>query len=122
MRLLPLKGNVHELRALIERTMLTATEGATITAEAVKTIALRQTQGAGFADSWADFVLDEEVLGYESGLIKLVFEAGRGRITRAAHLLGIPHQRLNAMLGRRHKNLRLANKPARARKRNIINH
>ena len=121
MRLLPLRGNVRELRALIERTILTTTDGAIITAEAVKTITLRQTQGAGFANPWADFVLDEEVLRYESNLINLAFEAAQGSVTRAASLLGIPHQRLSAMLQNRHKNLRLANKVAKPRKRSIIN-
>jgi hypothetical protein len=40
---------MRELRSLIERTVLTAKAGATITVEAVETVALRQTQIAGFA-------------------------------------------------------------------------
>jgi transcriptional regulator with GAF, ATPase, and Fis domain len=120
MRQLPLKGNVRELRSLIERTVLMATDGATITAAAVETIALRQTQKASFADPWADFVLDEEVLRYEGSLITLAFEAARGSVTRAARLLGVPHQRLSAMLQQRHKYLQPANKSAGRRKRTII--
>jgi transcriptional regulator with GAF, ATPase, and Fis domain len=120
MRQLPLKGNVRELRALIERTVLTATNGTTIAAEAVMTIALRQTQMAGFAKPWTDFMFDEEVLRYEGNLIKLAFEDARGSVTHAARLLGIPHQRLSAMLRKRHKNLRLANKVAEPRRRSII--
>lgn len=120
MRQLPLRGNVRELRSLIERTVLLAAEGATITAAAVETIALRQTQKASLANPWANFVLDEEVLRYEGSLITLAFEAARGSVTRAARLLGIPHQRLSAMLQNRHKNLQLANKSAQKRKRSII--
>ncbi len=120
MRLLPLKGNARELRSLIERTILTAKDNATITAEAVHTIALRQTQHAGFANAWAGFVLDEEVLRYEGNLITLAFEAARGSVTRAARLLGIPHQRLSAMLQQRHKNLPPAKKAAKLRKPSVI--
>jgi transcriptional regulator with PAS, ATPase and Fis domain len=71
MRQLPLKGNVRELRSLLERTILIATNGATIRAEAIKTIALRQTQMVSFADPWANFQFDEEVVRYKSSLIKL---------------------------------------------------
>jgi DNA-binding NtrC family response regulator len=120
MRRLPLKGNMRELRSLIERTVLMAKNGTTITAAAVGTIALRQSQKASFANPWADFVLDEEVLHYEGSLITFAFEAARGSVTRAARLLGIPHQRLSAMLQHRHKNLQPANKSARRRKRSII--
>lgn len=120
MRLLPLKGNARELRSLIERTVLTAKDNATITAEAVHTIALRQTEHAGFANAWAGCVLDEEMLRYEGNLIMLAFEAARGSVTRAARLLGIPHQRLSAMLQQRHKNLPPAKKAAQRPKRSII--
>ncbi len=120
MRLLPLKGNARELRSLIERTILTAKDNATITAEAVHTIALRQTEHAGFANAWAGCVFDEEVLRYEGNLIMLAFEAARGSVTRAARLLGIPHQRLSAMLQQRHKNLPPAKKAAQRPKRSII--
>jgi DNA-binding NtrC family response regulator len=120
MRQLPLKGNVRELHSLIERTILTAVDGATITAKAIETIALRQTQMVSFADPWANFQFDEEVLWYEANLIKLAFEAARGSVTRAARLLGIPHQRLSAMLRQRHKNLQLTNRTARPRRRSII--
>lgn len=120
MRQLPLKGNVRELRSLIERTILIASNGATITAKAIETVALRQTQMVSFADPWANFQFDEEVLRYEANLIKLAFEAARGSVTRAARLLGIPHQRLSAMLRQRHKNLQFTNRTARERRRSII--
>jgi DNA-binding NtrC family response regulator/predicted negative regulator of RcsB-dependent stress response len=119
-RRLPLKGNVRELRSLIERTVLTATEGSTIMADAIETTSLRQTQMVSFADPWANFQFDEEILRYEASLIKLAFDAARGSVTRAARLLGMPHQRLSAMLQQRHKNLPLTNKAARERRRSII--
>jgi transcriptional regulator with PAS, ATPase and Fis domain len=120
MRRLPLKGNVRELRSLIERTVLTAIEGAEITQEAVEVLAARQTNKAALADAWAGCSLDEEVLIYEASLIRLALENAKGSVTRAARLLRVTHQRLCAMLQERHKNLQVAKKPAQPRRRSII--
>lgn len=120
MRRLPLKGNVRELRSLIERIVLTATEGMKITREAVEVLAARQTNNAALENAWAGCSFDEEVLAYEASLIKLAFENARGSVTRAARLLGVTHQRLCSMLQGRHKNLPLAKKPAQRRKRSIM--
>lgn len=120
MRRLPLRGNVRELRSLIERTILTATEGMTITREAVEVLAARQANGAALGDAWAGCSFEEEVLNYEASLIKLAFENASGSVTRAARLLGVTHQRLCSMLQGRHKNLPLAKKPAQRRKRSIM--
>ncbi|HYE65959.1 MAG TPA: sigma 54-interacting transcriptional regulator, partial [Pyrinomonadaceae bacterium] len=120
MRQLPLRGNVRELRTLVQRTVLTARNGMIITADAVETVALRETQKASFADAWAGCSLEEEVLRYEGDLITLAFEAARGSVTRAARLLGISHQRLSSMLQNRHKNLPSAKKAAKPRRRSII--
>ena len=120
MRHLPLKGNARELRSLIERTVLTATDGTEITREAVDVIAARQTKGAGLTDAWAGCSLEDEVLRYEASLIKLSLENARGSVTRAARLLGVSHQRLCSMLQGRHKDLLPAKKPAQQRRRSII--
>jgi transcriptional regulator with PAS, ATPase and Fis domain len=120
MRRLPLRGNVRELRSLIERTVLTAVEGAEITREAVEVLAARQTNSVALGDAWAGCSLDEEVLHYESNLIKLALENAKGSVTSAARLLGVTHQRLCAMLQGRHKNLLPAKKPAQQRKRSVI--
>jgi DNA-binding NtrC family response regulator len=120
MRRLPLKGNARELRSLIERTVLTAGDGAEITREAVEVIAARQTHHAALADAWAGCSLEEEVLRYEAQLIKLALETAQGSVTRAARLLGVSHQRLGSILLGRHKNLLSAKKPAQRRKRSII--
>jgi DNA-binding NtrC family response regulator len=120
MRALPLKGNVRELRSLIERTVLTAADGAEITREAVEILAARLTSKAALADAWAGCSLEEEVLRYEASLIKLALEQAKGSVTRAARLLGITHQRLSSMLQGRHKDLLYAKKPAQRRKRSII--
>jgi transcriptional regulator with PAS, ATPase and Fis domain len=120
MRRLPLRGNVRELRSLVERTVLTAAEGTEITRESVEVIAARQTNKATLGDAWAGCSFEEEVLCYEASLIKLAFENARGSVTRAARLLGVTHQRLCSMLQGRHKNLPLAKKPAQRRKRSII--
>jgi transcriptional regulator with PAS, ATPase and Fis domain len=120
MRRLPLRGNVRELRSLVERTVLTAAEGMEITREAVEVLAARQTNSAVLGDAWAGCSFEEEVLRYEGSLIKLAFENAKGSVTSAARLLGITHQRLCFMLQGRHKNLLPAKKPAQRRKRSIM--
>lgn len=120
MRGLPLKGNVRELRSLIEWTVLTATEGAEITRQAVEMLASRLTHKAVLAEAWAGCSIEEEVLRYEASLIKLALDNAKGSVTRAARLLGITHQRLGSMLQGRHKDLLYAKKPAQTRKRSII--
>ena len=120
LRELPLSGNARELRSLIERTVLTAPFEATITREAVETLALRRTQVSGLADAWAGCVLNEEVLSYEGNLIRMALHAAQGQPTRAARLLGISHQRLTSILQGRHRNLLAARTPIQRRKRSII--
>ncbi|HEX8921747.1 MAG TPA: sigma 54-interacting transcriptional regulator, partial [Pyrinomonadaceae bacterium] len=120
MRRLPLRGNVRELRSLVERTVLTAAEGTEITREAVEVLAARQTNNAALEDAWAGCSFEEEVLRYEASLVKLALENAKGSVTQAARLLGVTHQRLCSMLQGRHKNLLPAKKPAQRRKRSII--
>lgn len=120
MRRLTLRGNVRELRVLIERTFLEAADGAQISAEAVELVALRRTQKAGFANAWEGCSLVEEVLLYEKSLIRRALEATQGGVTRAARLLGTTHQALIATLSTRHQDLLSARKPARQRRRSII--
>ncbi len=120
---LRLKGNVRELRALIERTVLIAPQGATITREAVETLVMRQKQTAGLADVWAGCSLDEEVLLYERTLIQMALKAGQGQVTKAARLLGISHQRLSSnILQGRHKDLLTVRTPVKRRRHSIIKH
>jgi len=121
MRLLPLRGNARELRSLIERTVLTAKPGATITLEAVETVALRQTQIAGFAYPWANFSLREEVRLYEGRFIELALKEAKGMVSHAARLLGFKnHKSLNYHLEHKHKSLQSIKKASRPRKRNIF--
>jgi transcriptional regulator with PAS, ATPase and Fis domain len=121
MRLLPLRGNARELRSLIERTVLTATDGMTITAEAVETVALRQTQQAGFANPWANFSLKEEVRLLEERFIELALKHTKGMVSRAAKLLGFKHhESLTYRLEYKNKILLPARTPAKPRKRSII--
>lgn len=121
-RQLPLRGNARELRSLIERTMLIAPQGATITQEAVETLVMRQTKTAGLADAWAGCSLEEEVRLYEGGLIQMALKAAQGHITHAAHLLGITHQRLSSALQGRHKALLTVRTPVKRRRRIITKH
>jgi DNA-binding NtrC family response regulator len=120
MRRLPLRGNVRELRSLVERTILTAADGAEITREAVEVIAARQMSKAALDNAWAGCSFEEEVLSYEASLIKLAFENAKGSVTRAARLLGVTHQRLCSMLQGRHRDLINVKKPAQRRHRSII--
>jgi transcriptional regulator with PAS, ATPase and Fis domain len=116
---LPLHGNARELRSIIERILLTATDGELISADAVRKVALQMARQPEFAHDWKDCSLDEEVLSYEKNLIRLALSAAEGRITQAAHLLGITHQLLSFILNTRHKDLIEARKPVRARRRSI---
>jgi DNA-binding NtrC family response regulator len=120
MRQLPLRGNARELRSLIERTVLIAPQGATITREAVETLVVRQTKTAGMADAWAACSLDEEVQLYERGLIQMALKAAHGHVTQAARLLGVTHQRLSSILQGRHKDLHTARTPVKRRKRSMV--
>jgi transcriptional regulator with PAS, ATPase and Fis domain len=120
MRQLPLKGNVRELRALIERTFLEATDGAQVSADAVEMLALRQTRKAGLANAWEGCLLFEEVALYEKTLIRRALEATQGGVTRAARMLGTTHQALIAILSTRHQDLLSARKPVLKRRKSII--
>lgn len=118
MRRLPLKGNARELRAIIERTVLVAGEGTSITEEAVETATLRRA-GQSLAQPWQGCSLEEEVLRYEGELIKLALEHSGGLITRAAKLLGTSYQTLQSKLARQ-KSLLDARIPAKKRKKSVM--
>lgn len=120
LKLLQLRGNARELRSLIERTYMTARDGAVITGQAVRTLALRQTQKAGLAEPWAGCSLDEEVRLYEGQLIRQALEAAEGRVTTAARLLGMTHQALSFILKGRQKELLSARRPAQQRRRSAL--
>lgn len=121
MRKLPLEGNARQLRSLIERTLLAASEGTVIRAEAVETAGLRRTQRASFANPWEGFSLKEEVRRFEARFIELALKEAKGRISQAAHLLGFKHhESLTSLLDNRHKDLQGARQPATKRRRSII--
>ncbi len=120
MKKLPLKGNARELRSLIERTIIIASDGEAITAQAVETVAMRQTQTANLSQPWVNCSLPDEVLLYEAQLIRQALEMAGGSIVRAARLLGVKHQTLSFILQGRHKSLQSAINLAPRRKRSII--
>ena len=120
MKKLPLKGNVRELRSLLERTILVASDDEAITAQAVETVAMRQTQKANLSQPWFNCSLPNEVLLYEAKLIRQALEMAGGSVVRAARLLGISHQTLSFMLKGRHKSLQSAVNLAPRRKRSIV--
>ncbi len=116
MRQLSLAGNVRELRALIERTFITAPDGAVITPAAVEAVAMRGTHKAGFAEPWAGCSLDEEMRAHEGRLLRLALDNAGGSVTRAARLLNVTHQGLAYILNGRQKELLAERKPARPRR------
>ena len=120
MRQLPLRGNALELRALIERTVLTAPLGTVIKQDAVETFVLLHEETGDLADVWEGCLLSEEVRRYEGNLIKMALDAAQGHITRAARLLGTTHQGLAYILQGRHKELLSARTPMRQRRRSIV--
>ena len=120
MRHLNLRGNARELRSLIERTILVAPQGATITEEAVETLVIRNSKSAGLANVWAGCSLDEEVSLYEKGLLQMALKAAQGRVTQAARLLGVTHQRLSSILQGRHKDLLAIRTPVMRRRHSIF--
>ncbi|HEY0407056.1 MAG TPA: sigma 54-interacting transcriptional regulator [Pyrinomonadaceae bacterium] len=120
MQQLPLQGNAHELRALIEQIALTAPGGTVVTREVIETLALRQTPPENPADAWSGCRLDEEVRIFEGKLIRQALAAAEGQITPAARLLGITHQCLSYILQGRHKDLMAVRTPVQRRKRSII--
>jgi transcriptional regulator with PAS, ATPase and Fis domain len=117
---LPLRGNVRELRTLIEQTVLTAADGTLLTGEAVETLSLRRMPPASLTEPWDGCSLEEEVLRYESDLIKRALKAAGGSVTRAARLLGVTHQGLAFILQGRQKNLLPARTPVRPRRRSLM--
>ncbi|MFL6228677.1 MAG: helix-turn-helix domain-containing protein [Pyrinomonadaceae bacterium] len=110
------------LHGLVERTIARAEEGATITAAAVETVALRQQiDGADFSDPWANFSFRGEVKQFEERLIERALHDAQGSVSRAARLLGFKHhESLSWRLKNRNKDLLQSRTPARKRRRSVI--
>ncbi|HEY0407213.1 MAG TPA: tetratricopeptide repeat protein, partial [Pyrinomonadaceae bacterium] len=70
--------------------------------------------------NWEGFSLKDEVRRYERRFIERALEDTKGSVTRAAHLLGLKHQTLIALLNSRHRNLLHIRKPITPRRRSII--
>lgn len=67
-----------------------------------------------------NFTLYGAVHEYEAKLIERALEDAGGSVTKAARLLGLTHQTLNAKLEGRHKKLLARRKPVQKRRRSII--
>jgi DNA-binding NtrC family response regulator len=81
---------------------------------------MRQTQVANLSQPWANCSLPDEVLLYESKLIRQALDMANGSVVRAARLLGIKHQTLSFILQGQHKSLQAAINLAPRRKRSIM--
>jgi DNA-binding NtrC family response regulator len=118
---LPLEGNAAQLRSLIDRTLLAAEDGSVITAEAVETAGLRRTLRSSFANPWEGFSLKEEVRRFEARFIELALKEAKGRVSKAARLLGFKHhESLTSLLETKHRELLDIRVPATPRRRSII--
>jgi CheY-like chemotaxis protein/Tfp pilus assembly protein PilF len=69
---------------------------------------------------WTDFSLKDAVRRYERRFIERALQEAKGSVTRAAHLLGLKHQTLIALMNSRHRDLLHARKPVSRRRRSII--
>jgi transcriptional regulator with PAS, ATPase and Fis domain len=65
--------------------------------------------------------LSEKMLSYENKLIKEALIASQGSVTRAAHSLGVSHQRLIYILESRQKDLLSVRTPIKTRERHSKN-
>lgn len=66
--------------------------------------------------------LIEEVRSYEGDLIKQALILSKGRVTYAARMLGISHQRLIYIIEKRHKDLLTLRRPAQRRPKSLVRH
>jgi tetratricopeptide (TPR) repeat protein len=72
---------------------------------------------------WSSFSLKEAKHRYEAHFIELALKESRGKVTKAASLLGLTsHQSLLTMLNGRHKTLSAARTPSAPRRRSLIDH
>jgi len=115
----PLYGNARELRAIIERAVITS-KGQPISEEALRLLLLRATGKGTAADPWINFSLVEEVRLYEERLITRALKESHGKVTTAARMLGLRHQTLIAILESRHGELLQLRTPVQPRRRSII--
>jgi CheY-like chemotaxis protein len=69
---------------------------------------------------WTGFSLKDAVRRYERRFIERALGEAKGSVTRAAHLLGLKHQTLIALMNSRHRDLLHARKPVSRRRRSII--
>ena len=67
-----------------------------------------------------NFSLYDAVQELEARLIAQALEEAGGSVTRAARILGLPHQTLSTMLNTRHEALAAKRTPTRKRLRSII--
>ncbi len=120
MRQLPLTGNARELRALIERTFITAPEETVVTPALVETVALRRTSNAGLSEPWIGCSLEDEMRAHEARLIGRALDSAQGSVTRAARLLNVTHQGLAYILNGRQRDLLAGRKPPRPRRHSLM--
>ncbi|MBA3714907.1 MAG: sigma 54-interacting transcriptional regulator [Pyrinomonadaceae bacterium] len=117
---LPLFGNSRELTALITRLAMKC-RGKTVTARHVESAAAELATLAPEIQSWKQCDLTEEVRKLERRHIEGALKMSRGRISKAAQLLGLKHhQSLMTMINSRHKDLLAARVPAKKRHKSII--
>jgi tetratricopeptide (TPR) repeat protein len=86
----------------------------------LRACARRVARRLAVADIGGNFSLSEALKADEARFIKRALKQAGGRVSRAAKLLGINHQKLNYLLQTRHKELMADRKPIVKRRRGII--
>ncbi len=117
---LPLYGNVAELRALIDRLVITRREGLVRAGDVERAARKHQTAPPDAADN-LPCDLKAELASVERQLIEQALRASGGQITRAATLLGFKHpESLTSIIRHRHEDLMAARTKPKPRRKSIV--
>ena len=106
LKCLPLPGNARELRALVERAIVTAEDGEEAQLEGIAQQAIRVTAGDDPVEPWQDCDFMAEVQRFEAELIRRALAASGNQVSGAARRLNLSHQTLSYVLNHRHRALR----------------
>jgi hypothetical protein len=112
-------AEVHEAYLKADRLLKNTQDAEAVTRlRACAHVALRRLAETPIHEK--NFSLYGAVHEFEAKLIGQALEDSGGSVTKAARLLGISHQTLNAMLGGRHKRLQEKRTPPKKRLKSII--
>lgn len=94
--------NVSSLKELITHTVIDASDEAVIPTLAVETLLSRATPPTSLAAPWFGITLKADLILHERRLIRQALIHEKGKLTRAARILGLSHQTLANRLRSHH--------------------